>query len=256
MVTAAPEDGRPLWKVDAPPGGWGPPWPQVVEIVQVIPHTQWTLVGGMMVQLHAAHAGMPLTRPTRDVDMILHIRTGEATFAGVRDKLERIGYELQEPFGGGPVHRFVRGIQGEEQVDVMVADHLPPNRAQKALRRKVFEVPGGTSALEKTVNCEVATDSGVMLLRIPDALGALVLKGAAYIADTRDRQRHLDDAAVLACAVTDPIGDRARMIGSDRRRIEALWGTLQDLDHQSWLPVTQHARRGHNALRILREHGR
>ena len=55
---------------------------------------------------------------------------------------------------------------------------------------------------------------------ILDVLGALVLKGAAYVEDFRDRDRHLDDAAVLACAVTDPIGDRARMIGSDRRRIE------------------------------------
>ena len=63
-MTSEP-DGRPVWKVNAPTGGWPPPWPQLVEIVQAIPHTQWTLVGGLMVQLHAAHEGLQLTRPTR-----------------------------------------------------------------------------------------------------------------------------------------------------------------------------------------------
>jgi len=84
-------------------GGWPPPWPQVTEIVRTIPHTQWTLVGGLMVQLHAVHAGVRVTRPTRDVDMILHIETGATTFSGVRQKLERLGYELREPVGDGPV---------------------------------------------------------------------------------------------------------------------------------------------------------
>lgn len=89
------------------------------------------------------------------------------------------------------------------------------------------------------------------MLSIPDVLGALVLKGAAYLSDSRDRDRHLDDAAVLACAVTDPIGDRARMMGSDRQRIEALWKVLQDVDHKSWIATGTDARRGLAALRVL-----
>ncbi len=239
---------RPVWQVDAPAGGWPPPWPQVVEIVRVIPHTQWTLVGGLMVQLHAVHAGLQIPRTTRDVDMILHIETGAATFEGVRYELERLGYALREPVGGGPVHRFVRDA---EMVDVMVADHLSPMRHPKVLRRKVFAVPGGTSALRKTVNCEVNTGEGVVVLSTPDVLGALVLKGAAYIADSRDRSRHLDDAAMLSCAVSNPVGDRTRMTGNDPKRIRALWNVLQDLDHHSWLAVEAHARRGHSALRVL-----
>lgn len=110
-----------------------------------------------MVQLHAAYAGLALTRPTRDVDMILHIETGATTFGGVRDALERLGYTLHDPVGDGPVHRFVRGPDGTETVDAMVADHLPPKCHQKALRRNVFAVPGGTSALRKAVNFEVDT---------------------------------------------------------------------------------------------------
>ncbi|MGB2951188.1 MAG: hypothetical protein WBG14_00520 [Rhodococcus sp. (in: high G+C Gram-positive bacteria)] len=87
-----------------------------------------------------------------DVDMILHVETGAATFGGVREELERLGYTLHEPVGEGPVHRFVRGPDAAETVDVMVADRLPPTRRPKVLRRAVFAVPGGTSALRKTVN--------------------------------------------------------------------------------------------------------
>lgn len=254
VVSSAPDDGRPVWEIAEPPGGWAPPWPQVVEIVRLIPHTQWTLVGGIMVQLHAVHSGMQITRPTRDVDMVLHIETGAASFSGVREKLEQLGYVLREPMGEGPVHRFVRGDRDEEQVDVMVADHLPPRLAQKALRRRVFEVPGGTSALRKTVNCHVVVGSETIVLSIPDALGALVLKGAAYLEDPRDRRRHLDDAVVLTCTVSNPLADRERMIGNDPKRVRALWSVLQDRDHPSWILVGQRpALRGYNALRILAE---
>ena len=48
---------------------------------------------------------------------------------------------------------------------------------------KVLAVPGATSALRKTVNCEVTAGEVVVVLSIPDVLGALVLKGAAYVED-------------------------------------------------------------------------
>ena len=247
MPTAS-GDGRPTWQVSIPPGGWPPPWPQLVEIATAIPHTQWTLVGGLMVQLHAAKAGMPLSRPTVDVDMILHIETGAATFSGVREQLEKLGYAIDEPVGDGPVHRFLRG---REQIDVMVADHLVPKSHPKALHRPVFAVPGGTSALRKTVNCEVQTVEGTIVLSVPDTLGALVLKGAAFIEDTRDQGRHIDDAALLACTVSNPVTERVRMIGNDLRRVQALWKVLQDRDHPSWIATGDRAREGHAALGVM-----
>jgi hypothetical protein len=244
-------EGRQAWQVSAPSGGVQPPWPQLVEIVQAIPHTQWTLVGGLMVQLHAAYAGVQVTRATRDVDMLLHIETGAATFNGVQHELERLGYALREPIGKGPTHRFSRADRQAETVDVMVADHLSPRRHPKVLGRNVFAVPGGTSALNKSVSCEVNTAVGAVMLSIPDVLGALVLKGAAYLEDSRDRERHIDDAAILACAITDPVADRTRMAGCDHIRISALWKALQNLDHRSWIATGTNSRRGHAALRVL-----
>lgn len=247
-MSTTSDKNRPTWRVDAPQGGWPPPWPQLVEITTVIPHTQWTLVGGLMVQLHAAHAGMLLTRPTVDVDMILHIETGAATFSGISERLESLDYAIREPVGDGPVHRFIRG---HEQVDVMVADHLAPKWRPRVLRRPVFAVPGGTSALRKTVNCEVGITDGIVMLSVPDVLGALVLKGAAYTEYTRDQGRHIDDAAVLACTVSNPVIERDRMIGNDLRRVQVLWRILQDHDHPSWIATGDRARQGHAALEVM-----
>lgn len=120
-----------------------------------------------MVQLHAAHAGMLLTRPTVDVDMVLHIETGAATWSGVREQLEGLGYLIHEPVG----------------------------------------------------------------------------------------ERHLDDAAVLACTVDNPIRHRSRMAGSDRARIQHLGTALEDPTHRAWIaPGEQWARRGRAVLAANPDH--
>lgn len=198
---------RPEWTVPAPAGGWAPPWPQTAELARAIPSEQWTLVGGLMVQLHAARADLPLNRPTVDVDMVLHIETDATTFPDVRDKLEDLGYEIQMPAGDGPVHRFTRH-NSEQQVDVMVADNLSPRFRPTVKGRPVFGIPAGTSALQKTVNCEIDVNGTTTRLSVPTVLGALVLKGEAYRQDDRDRDRHLDDAAILACAIVNPVTER------------------------------------------------
>ena len=52
------------------------PWPQCLELAQVFDTSKWTLVGGLMVQLHAAIANVPVNRPTTDVDLVLHVGPG------------------------------------------------------------------------------------------------------------------------------------------------------------------------------------
>jgi len=249
-MAAAPN--RPQWSIAMPAGGWGPPWPQAVELVGAIPGDRWTLVGGLMVQLHLAYAGLDVQRATTDVDMILHIETGVITFLTARDALEGLGYEIQLPLGrDSRVHRFTRG---NDRIDVMVADHLPSQHVPEVGGHKLFQVPAGTSALRKTVNCTIERDgaSGITF-SIPDTLGALVLKGAAYKEDSRDRERHLDDAALLACTVKDPSREAGRLDGgSDRGRIHLLERTLRDASHKSWQLVPEEVREyGRDALAVM-----
>jgi hypothetical protein len=47
---------RAIVDVPSPPGGWGAPWPNLAEIGAVLSHETWTLVGGLMTQLHGIRA--------------------------------------------------------------------------------------------------------------------------------------------------------------------------------------------------------
>jgi hypothetical protein len=50
---------RPLVSVDAPSSSWeDPPWPSAFELARLLPESSWTLVGGLMVKLHAELAGL------------------------------------------------------------------------------------------------------------------------------------------------------------------------------------------------------
>ena len=61
-----------------------------------------------------------------------------------------------------------------------------------------MRIPGATSTLRKTVNCRVNVEQrGVVNFRVPNVLGALTLIGGAYLEDSRDSARHLEDAVVL-----------------------------------------------------------
>ena len=161
-----------------------------------------------------------------------------------------MGYELQAPFDRkGPHYRYERG---EEKVDVMSADHAAP-QVRRALRgRPMFAVEGGTQALSRTLIYDVQTSSGRCELSVPDELGALVLKGAAHTVDARDAERHLFDAAVIAACIVDPVAERDRLRGSDRKRLVHLSGALADSRHGAWLVLDEPCRvAGQDALRIL-----
>lgn len=86
---------------------------------------------------------------------------------------------------------------------------------------------------------------------MPNVFGAIVLKAAAFRTDSRDPERHLQDAAVLLCCLTDPFAAREQYTGSDRQRIDTLVRHLPD-DARHWNAIPTTARReGQAALRIL-----
>jgi len=142
---------------------------------------------------------------------------------------------------------------GAEKIDVMAPDHASPRAARRLRGRPMFEVEGGTQALSRVMTHRVERDHGdVVTLSVPDELGALVLKGAAYSVDRRDRDRHLFDAAVLAACITDHAAELDRLAGSDRRRLRALSEALTDHTHPAWLALNPlHRVAGQDTLRIL-----
>jgi hypothetical protein len=83
-------------------------------------------------------------------------------------------------------------------VDVLIADHAAPSMEEMLRGKAMVRVEGATQALRRTVNVVLEISPGVLTtLSVPGPFGALILKAAGYQTDTRDRARHLYDAAAL-----------------------------------------------------------
>jgi hypothetical protein len=252
---------RPTIDIPSPSGGWGPPWPNVAELESVLPHENWTLVGGLMTQLHCIRNGLDVVRPTNDVDIVLHVETTRGVAAVAATALESLGYELitsADPRVES-AHRFRRDkttidllATAPDVVDVLVADHAAPRVVEKLRGRNMIAIEGGTQALRRTVNARLAIEpDSTTTISIPTPFGALILKAAAYQTDSRDRDRHLQDAAALLCCLDDPYADREEFAGSDRARIAVLGRALPD-NHAGWRALAADRRTaGQAALRIL-----
>ncbi|AWB90095.1 hypothetical protein [Homoserinimonas hongtaonis] len=164
---------RPLVSVDARSGAWEEsPWPSAFELARVLPQNSWTLVGGLMVKLHAELAGLPSPRATVDVDSALHLETQAITFAEAAALLAAAGYVLDD--STKHAYRFDRGA---DRVDVMCSDRQSIWRRHRCQGRPLFGISGGTRALQQTINVDVETAADTVRLVVPTLRGALVLKG-------------------------------------------------------------------------------
>lgn len=242
------DDARATIDVIGATGGWPAPWPSLAEIAEAMPAGSWTLVGGLMTQLHTIHHGLGIVRATNDVDIVLHIETRRGLPTATAAALEGLGYRLQPSIDprNNTAHRFVRGASSidlitsdasTEHVDVLIADHPAPKVVERLRGRDMVRIEGGTQALRRTINARLEIVPGATsTISVPRPLGALILKAAAYATDPRDRDRHLFDAAALLACIDDPIAERDNFAGSDRRRIRALAAVLLS-GHPAWQPL-------------------
>jgi predicted nucleotidyltransferase len=257
------EQARPTIDVDSAVGGWPPPWPNVAELASVLPADRWTLVGGLMTQLHTVHHGLGVVRPTNDIDIVLHIETSRGVPDATATALEAIGYGLQDTIDprNNTAHRFVRGTStvdlvtgaaDDEIVDVLISDHPAPKVVERLRERAMVRIEGGTQALRRTINARLQIWSGtVTTVSVPRPFGALILKAAAYTTDSRDRDRHLFDAAALLTCITDPFSERDNFAGSDRTRLATLERALPR-HHPAWRQLPERDRaNAEAALRVL-----
>lgn len=250
--------------INPPAGPWPHPWPAVAELAAALPAGSWTLVGGLMTQLHAVHVGIGIVRPTNDVDIVLHIETQRGIPRTTADTLERLGYRFQGAFDprNNTAHRFIRddastidlvtSTPKDDQIDVLIADHAAPRVIEKLRGRDMVRIEGGTQALRRTINARVELTPGTATtISVPRPFAAVILKAAAYLTDTRDRDRHLFDAAALLACIEDPFAERTTMAGSDQSRLTTLADHLHEA-HPAWraLPDGHHTQ-ARSALDLL-----
>lgn len=230
-----------------------PAWQTAIDVASTGISASLTLIGGLMVAVHAAHAGVTMRRSTDDLDALVDYVANRGSLIAAKAALARVGFDLTEQ--EQHAYRFVH-VDGRK-VDLMVADHLPPKaRPPRLGQRPAFAAPAGAQALARRDHYTLGFAGGARVeLGVPDSLGALVAKGAAYTADNRDRDRHLDDAAVLLACITDA-SELAYDTTStnDRRRLRAVLEHLVNEGHHSWanLDPTDRTRGLMNAVLIRR----
>ncbi len=140
----------------------------------------WTLIGGLMVQLlierHGqSHSGV---RATNDVDVLANTRVRPSVTERLARKLRELGFDIAHPVGidGNTAYRFVRG---DDIVDVLGADGVGAP-AKTVGNLQTIEIAGGSQALARSELVLVRLDDEETALRCPSLLGAILLKSRSF----------------------------------------------------------------------------
>lgn len=226
-------------------------WDAILDLAEDLTAQGWLLVGGQMVMLHGLAAGRVATRASHDIDVLANLLTSRGAVGECVRAVRRLGFEPIEANEQWLLHRFVR--PGDQAVvDVLAPDHAPPAWKPTTIPPRVtLKIDGGRQALERAVLVEVTKGERAVDVPVPSPLGALMLKAAAYRADSRDRERHAYDAAFLASLITDSLEVRASFKGSDRKRLRALDEVLGDRGHDAWRVLGDQAEDAFARWRLL-----
>lgn len=219
---------------------WPFPWAGVFELAEAVPCRHWSLIGGLMVQLHCFANNVEPTRPTADIDTLAHVEIeNRGSLSILKNGLRELGYrEASSIDSRAPLHRYRRGDESRlEQVDFLIADHVAPRILRDLPVPTPVRAPGGTNALRRTQEFEIVYSSGSAKISTPDIIGALVLKIEAYAADSRDRERHLKDAVILAILV-DEHNWGSPLHGDAPHRMRKLIAWLEDADRTEAAGIT------------------
>ncbi len=201
-------------------------WTAVLDVADAQPQG-WTLIGALMVMLHAHDHGLDAQRTTRDADALVDARGISQATRRLVSTIERLGWRLHpdHPKADDIGFRFVK--------DGLLFDVLAPDGLGKRTDLttmpplRTVQMAGGSRALNRTTVREVLLGERVGQLPVPDLLGALVIKSRAAAADrtaTADPahrpERHPEDLAVLYACATDLRTLAADTTSRDRRNLQ------------------------------------
>lgn len=237
MVELAPlRSGDPLTLPTR--GSEGELWEALLDVADRQPDG-WTLVGGLMVFLHAYESGLSPARVTRDLDAVVAARSVTQATRRLSATLLGLGWELDAKRIKAEDTGF-RFARASLFFDVLAPEGLgrrvdlttvPP--------AKSVPVEGGTRALERTERIAVRLGERNGVVPRPDSLGALVIKSRAAVLDkarptdpTRGPERHVEDLALLYAGIADPEMVRSDTSKTDLKKLrsapEPAWEILGD----------------------------
>lgn len=208
----------------------------------------WTLIGSQMVHLHGWMAGE--TRPSLSIEADLlanSVRVVTATRL-LSEQLMAAGYELTEKSAMGTGHRFQRD---DVAIDVLAPEliNLRDRRTYGTLA--TVSVPGGRQAIDRTISVAVRTRNVEGEVRVPNLLGAILIKARAVGVSSRPQSQREDFAFLLSLitSLDQAEGFRAELYGGQRRWLRE-HGEISDPSHTCWRHIAN-ADRGIVAYRRL-----
>jgi hypothetical protein len=187
---------------------------------------QWSLIGGLMVQLHGHQHGDDL-RPTIDIDLLGDARKPPAMTEQIAALLDARGAEIAMPPRSDPRLGYRFELDGEI-VEVLGPDGLK-NDPTTLAGLTTFQVSGGTQALQRTEVVLVSlADASPVPVRRPSLLGAILIK--SRVVPKRRKEKFAsdrEDLIRLLSYVEDPrrLADEEHLKTSEKR-----W--LRDVEEQ------------------------
>lgn len=192
----------------------------MLEIAEILgAETRWSLIGGLMVQLHGFEHGV-VARPTMDIDLLGDSRRTPQMTETIARMLVKHGTELAMPPRADHRLGFRFEFDGET-IDVLAPDGL--RRKPKTIGKHVtLQVPGGTQALLRTEKVLVSLDGGQPVeVRRPSLLGAILVK--ARVVATRRQGKHASDRQDLIRLLSLVEDPRALAASDCTKKTEKRW---------------------------------
>lgn len=188
--------------------------------------SRWTLVGGLMVQLHALEHQSD-SRLTDDIDVLGDSRRRPSMTQKIAELLERGGAKMKMP------PRSNRDLGYKFEIDGATVEVLGPDGVKtdpKTIGKyKTFRVPGGTQALHRSEIVMVSVNrEPAVAMRRPSLLGAILIK-ARVVAKKRKEKFDSDrqDLILLLSLIDDP---RTLASAGDLKKSERKW--LRDIEEK------------------------
>lgn len=182
----------------------------------------WTLVGGLMVQLHAFEHGSA-SRLTGDVDFLGDARGRPEMTARMAEVLAKRNAEMTIPSRGSENTGYQFEVDGSI-VEILGPDGLRADPRTLGSYRTI-QVPGGTQALRRTEIVLVSlAGAEPAAMKRPSLPGAILIKARAVEKRRRGKfQSDRQDLIRLLGFVDDP-----RALGDNLKGSEKRW--LRDVD--------------------------
>jgi hypothetical protein len=188
---------------------------------------EWSLIGGLMVQLHGFEREDDL-RPTTDIDLLGAARKPPAMTEKIASMLIEKGAAVAMPPRSNPEVGYRFELAGEV-VEILGPDGLREDpKTIDGLR--TFQASGGSQALKRTEVVLVRLEgSAPVAVRRPSLLGAILIK-ARVVAKRRKEKFHSDrqDLIRLLSYVEDPraLAREEQLKASEKKWLRNIEGAL------------------------------